>query len=520
MTVRGTGTASSPPRVLTGTPDPLADPQGALACDIAGFYDDPLGYVRYNFPWGTGVLEDFPGPREWQADFLRELGQEIRIRDFDGHTPCDPVDTSTASGHGIGKSALTAWLVKFIFDTRPYSKGIVTANTSDQLKTKTWSEVGKWHRLSLTESWAKYNTSKGNMNLASHEHPETWRVDAVSWRKESAEAFAGLHAANSTAYYIFDEASLIPEEIMEVSDGGLTDGEPMRFMFGNPTRNSGRFFKSHHRLKHRYLTRQIDSRSVEGATNLALIKRWEEDYGADSDFFRVRVLGRFPRAASTQFIGFDVFRKAATRELHEDRQMPLVLGVDVARFGDDKSVIYPRMGRDARSHGYWKYRGMDTMQLAAQVVEKINHFAGLGKPVAAVFVDGAGVGGGVIDRLKQLQVNVIEVNPGAGADNKQKYANKRAEMWGNGKDWLAGGCVMNEDELETDLTGLEYGFNRSNAIQLERKEDMKGRGLASPDLGDALMLTFAYPIAPVMETKVVSGSNEVGSHDYDPMENV
>lgn len=496
--------------------EPLEDADLALIEDMASFYSDPLGYVRYVFPWGKGILADFKGPREWQADFLTEWGQEIRLRGFDGHTPVDPIDTSTASGHGIGKSALTAWCVKCIFDTRPYSKGIVTANTSDQLKTKTWAEVGKWHRISLTEHWARYNASKGNMNLTSYEHPETWRADAVSWRKESAEAFAGLHAANSTAYYIFDEASLIPEEIMEVSDGGLTDGEPMRFMFGNPTRNSGRFFRSHHRLKHRYITRQIDSRSVKGATNLALIKRWQEDYGEDSDFFRVRVLGRFPRSASTQFIGFDVFRQAACRPLIEDRGMPLVLGVDVARFGDDKSVIYPRMGRDARSHGYWKFRGLDTMQMAAMVVEKINYFGDLGKPVAAVFVDGAGVGGGVVDRLRQLQVNVIEVNPGSGADNKSKYANKRAEMWGRGKDWLAGGCVKNEDELETDLTGLEYGYNRQNAIQLERKEDMKERGLASPDLGDALMLTFAYPVAPMMDDKVRSKPMMVTNHDYEP----
>jgi len=113
----------------------------------------------------------------------------------------------------------------------------------------------------------------------------------------------------------------------------------------------------------------------------------------------------------------------------------------------------------------------------------------------AVFVDGGGVGGGVVDRLHQLHVPVIEVNFGGKAEDS-RYQNKRAEMWGNMREWLQRGSIPRDQELIDDLIGVEYGFTPTNKIQLEKKEDMKKRGLASPDLADALALTFAYPVAP------------------------
>jgi len=169
---------------------------------------------------------------------------------------------------------------------------------------------------------------------------------------------------------------------------------------------------------------------------------------------------------------------------------PLIIAVDVARFGDDQSVICYRRGRDARTIDWQTYRGVDTMQLASYISEAVRtHQAD------AVFVDGGGVGGGVVDRLHQLHVPVIEVNFGSKAEDS-RYQNKRAEMWGNMRDWLQGGAIPKDRELGDDLIGVEYGFTPTNKIQLEKKEDMKKRGLASPDLGDALALTFAYPVAP------------------------
>jgi hypothetical protein len=166
------------------------------------------------------------------------------------------------------------------------------------------------------------------------------------------------------------------------------------------------------------------------------------------------------------------------------------MGVDVARFGDDQSVVSFRRGRDARTIEWSKYRGLDTMELAARVAEHVRI-----NQADAVFVDGGGVGGGVVDRLRQLHVQVIEVNFGSKAEDA-RYNNKRAEMWGNMKEWLPTGAIPTDRELTDDLIGLEYSFTPTNKVQLEKKEDMKRRGLASPDLADALALTFAYPVAP------------------------
>jgi hypothetical protein len=163
-----------------------------LAAKLAEFYDDPLGYVMFNFPWTTDpslqliklapkYQERFDseyGPDVWQCEFLDELGEEVRKRGFDGKTPVDPIRFSTVSGHEIGKSCLVAWCIKWIMDTRPFAKGSVTAVTDEQLRTKTWAELGKWHKLSMTEHWFRYNSARGNMSLVHHDHPERWRVDA------------------------------------------------------------------------------------------------------------------------------------------------------------------------------------------------------------------------------------------------------------------------------------------------------------------------------------------------------
>lgn len=374
----------------------LENPDIKLADEIAKFYADPLGFVLYAFPWGEdhSLLDGADGPRKWQWEFLEHWGREIRARAFDGQKPVTPIQFSFASGHGIGKSALSAWITLFIMSTRPHSKGVVTATSSPQLKTKTWAELGKWKKLCITGHWFNFNASHGNMNLVHKEAGDTWRVDAQTCREENSESFAGLHAAGSTPWFLFDEASGVPDKIFEVSEGGLTDGEPMRFMFGNPTKNTGYFRKTFGALRHRFITEQIDSRTVRG-TNKELIATWGRDYGEDSDFFRIRVKGQFPRASSLQFIPSDVAEEAAKRDYFKDERSPIVIGVDVARFGDDASVIYIRQGRDGRKHGYKMYRELDSIQLAGHVAEFIDAF-----DPRKVFVDGTGgYGSGVVDQL-------------------------------------------------------------------------------------------------------------------------
>lgn len=493
--------------------------------DVLAYRADPLGFVQTQFPWGRAqsALAQYEGPRVWQAAFLADIGQAVGERAFDGVTPAAPIQMATASGHGIGKSALTAWLILWLMSTRPHCKGAVTANTSEQLKTKTWAELAKWRRLCATGTAFGYTASRGNLAIFAKHAPETWRFDALTCRVENSEAFAGLHAAHSSPVYIFDEASAVPDAIWEVAEGGLTDGEPFWLVFGNPTRNTGRFRECFGRLRHRWQARQIDSRSVEG-TNKQLFAQWIEDYGEDSDFVRVRVRGAFPRASSLQFVASDIVaiaRRTVPAPVVGD---PLVLGVDVARFGDDQSVIAVRRGRDARTAGWVRLREVDTMGLVGRVAEMIRDL----RP-DAVFVDAGGVGGGVVDRLRQLRHPVTGIQFGAKADRGalnavdaagERYANKRAEMWGAMRAWLrAGGAIPDDDALEADLTGVEYGYDGADRIQLEKKEDMKKRGLASPDLADALALTFAYPVGVrPLDRDAANDRGPAARSDYDPFE--
>ena len=489
------------------------DPNLMLADDMAEFYDDPLGFVMYAFEWNKGELLGWEEPDEWQRDYLTELGEQVRERGFNGVDPVDPIFDATSSGHGIGKSALVAWTILWLMSTRPHCRGVLTANTVPQLRTKTWAELAKWKRRCITGHWFEMLTGQ-SLSLRHLEHPETWRVDGQTCREENSESFAGLHAANSTPFYIFDEASAVPDAIWEVAQGGLTDGEPMFLAFGNPTRNTGFFFDAvFGKLRHRWQHRCIDSRDC-AIPNKRLHQQWIDDYGIDSDFVRVRVLGLHPNASTLQFIDFATVRSAQTRATQADDFQPILVGVDVARFGDDQSTIYTRRGRDARSWPPLKFRELDTMQLAAKVAEYVTQLGGW-NTVGAVFIDGVGVGGGVVDRCQQLGVpRVVEVN-GGGKPTTNRYFNKRAEMYGELKDWLATGAIPTEDqELATDLTAVEYQFSKDNRVQLEAKSAMKARLGVSPDSGDGLALTFAEPVGPI-ETRH-PGQNAAHEHEYDP----
>ncbi|MEI7876063.1 MAG: terminase [Alphaproteobacteria bacterium] len=467
-----------------------ADTQRLRLQNIEALRQDPLGFVRWAFPWGEGPLAGHDGPEAWQADVLREIRQQLRARS-------GPVRVAVASGHGVGKSALVAWLLLWASATVPSTRGVVTANTETQLKTKTWAELGKWHGLVTTHDFNEL----GATSLASRlPVPEgAGRIDVVPWAAHNAEAFAGLHNKGSRILVVFDEASAIADAIWETAEGALTDAdtEIIWIAFGNPTRTAGRFFECFNRFRARWHTQQVDSRAV-SLTDKQQLARWVADYGEDSDFVRVRVRGQFPRAGSMQFIDTELVELAMKRPVDPATHQlnPLVMGVDVARFGDDRSVIVLRRGFDARTWPMEKHQGLDLMTLAARVAERA-----AAEGVRAVFVDEGGIGAGVVDRLRQLGVPfVFGVHFGGKPETwdaegaKPKYANKRAEMWGNMKAWLAQASLPEDPELRADLTGCEYGYDGSQAIQLEKKADMKKRGLASPDIGDALALTFALPI--------------------------
>ena len=461
-----------------------------LLADLASYSSDPLRFVLWAFPWGEpdGELADRSGPEAWQVRVLANIRDGLL-------TPDQAIQEAVVSGHGVGKSALVSWVILWSISTFEDTRGVVTANTETQLKTKTWAELGKWYRLFIAKEFFELTATQ--ISARDPEHARTWRIDMVPWSERNMEAFAGLHNQGKRILVVMDEASAIPDAIHETTEGALTDKNTqiVWLMCGNPTRNTGRFKESAPggRFASFWHHHKVDSREV-SFTNKEQIAKWISVYQEDSDFVRVRVKGEFPRIGSMQFISSEVVAEAAQRDLTANSWDPLVMGVDVARFGDDASVIWFRKGRDAKSIAPLIFRGMDTMTLAGRVSEEMKRYR-----CDSVFVDGGGVGAGVVDRLRQLQVPVIEVQFGgkptrAVAEGEAIFANKRAEMWGTMRRWLEGGAIPDEPQLAAELCAVEYGFNGRDEIQLERKEDMKKRGLASPDMADALALTFAYEV--------------------------
>jgi hypothetical protein len=492
--------------------------ESELVEEIAGYSNDPLGFVLFAFPWGSGELSEHTGPDQWQIDILKSIGDQLQTGAINA---TEAIQIAVASGHGVGKSALVAWLIEWVMSTFEDTRGVVTANTDAQLRTKTWAELAKWHRRSICAHWFEFTATA--IYSRDPQHEKTWRIDMVPWSERNTEAFAGLHNQGKRVLVVFDEASAIPPIIWETAEGALTDSDTQIIwaVFGNPTRNTGRFRECFGRFKHRWITRQIDSRTAR-MTNKDQLNQWVADYGEDSDFVRVRVRGVFPRAGSTQFIGSDIVEAASKCEAHAGIYDALVLGVDPARFGDDESVIYIRKGRDGRTHAPLKFRGLDNMQLAARVAEQYEFYR-----ADAIFVDGGGTGSGVVDRLRQLRIPVIEVQFGATADRSTPgqeataYANKAAEMWGVMKEWLGtGGAIPDDPDLASQLTDREYGYvmrDGRDAIQLESKKDMKKRGLSSPDIADALALTFAYPVMANQNAGRAAAFNRpTVQHEYDP----
>lgn len=488
------------------------DYDAELTAAVKKFQLDPLGFVMMAFPWGEpGELSKQKGPRKWQRETLSLIGERLRA----GATVQEAIQIATASGHGIGKSALVAMVILWAMSTVTDTRGVVTANTEKQLTTKTWPELAKWHRMCIVRAWFVFTATALYSSLPGHD--KTWRIDAIAWSLNNTEAFAGLHNKDARILIVFDEASGIPQAIWEVTEGALTDEntEIIWLAFGNPTQNTGRFFECFNKLKHRWLQRQIDSRTVEG-TNAAQIAKWVEDFGEDSDFVKVRVRGVFPSTSALQFIPRSVVDGAMKREPATTSWSGRLacVGVDVARFGDDQSSIATRVGRDARSIPPKKFRGLSTMQLASRVVEHTKELTGLGLRFV-LFVDGGGVGGGVVDRLRQLDFDVIEVQFGGAADDPKKYANKRAEIWGKLRDWLPYGSIPDDEDFACELTSVEYGFTPIDQILLESKKAMKARGLASPDVADGLAVTFAQDVAEWDDTRPPSHGRGYGK-EYDP----
>jgi len=458
--------------------------------------NDPEKFVLMAFPWGEQgtPLERYKGPRTWQRQVLRDIRDHIADNgDVDMYKV---LRMATASGRGIGKSALVSWLVLWMLTTRIGASVIVSANSEAQLRSITWAEITKWLAMLMNSHWWEISATRITPAKWLAEIVERdlrkgtryWGAEGRLWSEENPDAYAGLHNSDGVML-IFDEASGIPDKIWDVAQGFFTENTPHRFWcaFSNPRRNQGYFYECFNAKRAFWNIRQIDARTVED-TDKAVYQQIIDEYGEDSPQARIEVYGEFPSTGDEQFIAPRIVDEAFKRPKYKDPQAPIVIGVDPARSGSDSTVIVARQGRDLLE--IRRYKGDDTMTVVGHVIEAIEDF----KP-ALVVLDEGGLGYGILDRLTEQRYKVRGVNFGWKAKNPIMWGNKRAEIWGAMREWLKTAAVQEDRQLKNDLTGPKTKPDSTGTIYLESKKDMKSRGLASPDAADALAVTFAFPVA-------------------------
>lgn len=466
-----------------------------LAQEMGQYFDDPEGFVLDCFPWGSEPLHNEPGPDENQLEFLRAVAAEVRARKFDGATPTMPVLMAESSGHGTGKSVLGAWLTWWILSTRPGSKGTVTAGTYTQLESRTWAAIEWWGRICATRHWFDQQAH----GIYAKEDPSGWYCVAQTCKEENAQSFAGQHARTSTSWYLLDEASEVPNKIWETAMGGLTDGEPMFFAWGQCVRNTGAFYEvCFGRHAARWNVRRVDSRTSR-FTNKALIEQWAKDYGEESDYFRVRVLGMPPSASELQYIDrarVDAARKRQVAAIPGD---PLIAGFDVSGGGKAWNVIRFRRGLNMNVLPPIRIPGEhdpDRSKRVALCAELLSDQRP-DRAITAMFVDTA-FGAPIVATLRSMGFrNVHEVTFG-GDSPDDHFANLRAYMYGKLKDALLLGALPPDDEelaQQLCLPGYHIKIGGSKLV-IESKQEIQKRGEKSPDDADALALTFARPVPP------------------------
>jgi hypothetical protein len=498
----------------------IIDYEEELVNDMATFYLDPYGFAVYAFAWGQAdLLNKFLD--KWQIEELQAIRDELALTRGNPETADDPLFYATKAGHGVGKSAIIAIIMLWLMSTRPHFAGVVTANTKEQLIRKTWRELAVWHSRCITQHWFSYNAT----SFHHVKHTNTWRIDATPWSEHNSEAFAGLHNGGRGQAMIFDEASNIADIIWEVGEGAMSDPDAFWLVFGNPTRRTGRFADCWGRFARRWKKFTVNAMHAASA-NKRRIREQIEDWGIDSDYIRVRVLGEFPEQDVATLIPADWLDRALTRRVEGCEQYRPVWGLDVSRFGDDRTCLVKRRSRMLMEPAT-VWRGLNLMQTAERVRQIWADTPEDEKP-AAICVDAIGVGAGVVDRLNEMagqdlfgDCQIIGINVSESASVNDIYQRFRDEIFWRARKWFealntsmimdtrAGSMVdIDDDEdiiamldnrvarespITDELRDILYAYLPNGKIKLESKQDTKDRLGKSPDLADGFVLTFGFP---------------------------
>ncbi len=477
--------------------------------EVAKYCYDPAGFKIFAFPWseeGTELVNS-KGPRGWTKERDAALKKHLE----NPKTRYQPFLDATGSGHGIGKSADIGQMINWGMSCFEDAKVMWTANTLKQLRTKTNPEIAKWFRLSITSHWFKVNAESIHSTDPAHE--STWRADCVTWTKDNTEAFAGAHNKEKLLMIVLDEASGIHDKVWDVIEGALTDENTIIIwlVYGNITRATGRFRECFRKFKHRWNNRQVDSRTVEG-TNKVQINKWIEDHGVDSDFVKVRVRGMPPSQSQKQFIsevdadaGFGLHLRTEQFSF-----APKIIAVEPSWEGDDEFVIGIRQGLSFRILGTYPKNDNDVHM--ANIVARFEDE----EEADAVFID-HGYGTGIVSVGKTLKRNWrLVAFSGEVAD--PGYLNKRAEMWGAMKQWLKeGGSYPPDTTLHQEIIAPETVARLDGKIQLESKDDMKERGVPSPNRADCLAITFAFPVKAKAREEKTFRTRSKHKADWNPL---
>ncbi len=428
---------------------------------------DPVKFVRE-------ALQ--ANPEKWQIDALTSIAKHDRL--------------AIRSGHGVGKSALLAWVILWWLLTRYPAKVACTANTSTQLSDVLWGELDKWYRK-LPEGFKALLDTKAD-RLELKEDPKQSFAVARTARKEQPEAFQGYHSPNML--FVVDEASGVDDIIFEVGRGAMSSHGAKTILTGNPTRTNGYFYNAFHSMKGFWQTMKVGCADSTQCSP-AYIDECKEEYGEDSNSFRVRVLGEFPVEGDDVVIPLYLAESAVGRDVAGIKSEE-VWGLDVARFGDDRTALAKRCANHlVEPVKSWKSK--DLMQVCGIIQ---NEYAEAKVKPAMIFIDSIGIGAGVVDRLKETNLPVRGINVSESAAVGERFMRMRDELWWEAREWFRRlECKIPDDgKLIAELTLPTYAYTSSGKIKVEGKEDIKKRTMKSatsmgksPDLADAFCLTFA-----------------------------